>query len=73
MHNARIERSKRLQRVDNLLADGKEYSTMDIVKKASVCAVNSIVSELRANGRDIVCRRTKDIWFYRRTDIEKAQ
>lgn len=73
MHNARIERSKRLQRVDNLLADGQEYSTMDIVKKASVCAVNSIVSELRANGRDIVCRRTKDIWFYRRTDIEKAQ
>jgi len=73
MHNARIERSKRLQRVDNLLADGQEYSTMDIVKKASVCAVNSIVSELRANGRAIACRRTKDVWFYRRTDIENAQ
>lgn len=73
MHNARIDRSKRLQRVDNLLADGQEYSTMDIVNKASVCAVNSIVAELRANGRAIACRRTKDVWFYRRTDIEKAQ
>lgn len=73
MHSASIERSKRLQRVDDLLADGKEYSTMDIVHNASVCAVNSIVSELRANGRAIACRRTKNIWFYRRTDVEKAQ
>ena len=68
MHSARISNSKRLQRVDALLADGKEYSTMDIVRAASVCAVNSIIAELRANGRVIVCRRVRDIWLYRRAD-----
>ena len=73
MHSASIERSKRLQRVDDLLADGKEYSTMDIVHAANVCAVNSIIAELRDNGRAIDCRRDKHIWYYRRTDIEKAE
>lgn len=73
MHSASIERSKRLQRVDDLLADGKEYSTMDIVHTAKVCAVNSIIAELRDNGRAITCRRNKNIWLYRRTDIEKAE
>lgn len=72
MHSAKIERSKRLQRVDELLADGQEYSTMEIVKKASVCAVNSIIAELRANGRTIACRRNKHIWYYRRTDCAQA-
>jgi hypothetical protein len=72
MHSAKIDRSKRLQRVDALLADGKEYSTMDIVHTAQVCAVNSIIAELRANGRAIACRRDKHIWYYRRTDCAKA-
>lgn len=72
MHSANIERSKRLQRVDKLLADGKEYSTMEIMLNAHVCAVNSIISELRANGRAIVCRRAKDIWLYRRTDCAEV-
>lgn len=71
MHSASIEKSQRLRRVDDLLSDGKEHSTMDIVNKANVCAVNSIISELRDNGRDIACRRQKDIWLYRRRDCEK--
>lgn len=72
MHSARIDRSKRLQRVDNLLADGKEYSTMEIVNQANVCAVNSIISELRANGRAIHCRRDNGKWIYRRVDCAQA-
>jgi hypothetical protein len=59
--------------VDALLADGQEYSTMEIVNKAQVCAVNSIISELRANGREIYCRREKHVWYYRRTDSAKQE
>jgi len=29
-------------------------------------AVSAAVSELRANGRVIHCRREKDVWYYRR-------
>lgn len=72
MHSASIDRSARLKRVDELLADGKEYSTMEIVNNAQVCAVNSIISELRDNGRQINCRREKHIWYYRRVDCAKA-
>lgn len=68
MHNASIDRSPRLKRVDELLADGQEHTTLDIVRKAGVCAVNSCISELRANGRVIQCRRVGDIWYYRRVD-----
>lgn len=67
MNAARIEKSKRLQRVDSLLSDGREYSTMQIIDAACVCAVNSVIAELRSNGRQITCRRVKDnIWLYKR-------
>ena len=56
MHAAKLETSPRLQRVNALLADGQEYSTRDIVYRADVCAVNSIISELRANGCCITTR-----------------
>lgn len=69
MHYAIITNSKRLQRVDKLLKSGREYSTLDIVTKARVCAVNSIISELRANGRRIACQRRGDVWYYRRIDV----
>jgi biotin operon repressor len=65
MKAARIENSQRLQRVSRLLSDGREYTTLDIVIGASVCAVNSCIAELRANGYDIRCRRHGDLWFYR--------
>jgi len=65
MHFARIEASPRLQRVAALLADGKERSTLDIAIGAKVCAVNSTIAELRANGLDIACRRQGDRWLYR--------
>jgi hypothetical protein len=69
MKSAHIQTSQRLQRVDALLADGQEYSTLDIIQYASVCAVNSIIAELRDNGRDIQCRRTGNTWLYKRVDV----
>lgn len=65
MNHANIESSDRLQRVAQVLAQGGEFSTLDIIKKANVCAVNSIVSELRQNGYDISCERRGEKWFYR--------
>ena len=61
MNAASIDKSKRLQRVDELLASGKKYSTMEISQLANVYAVNSCISELRANGRDIKCERKGDV------------
>lgn len=65
MHAASIEKSERLGRVLDLLSQGAEFSTLDIIKNANVCAVNSIVAELRCNGFDINCQRRGDKWFYR--------
>ncbi len=68
MHAARLERSARLQRVDSLLADGAEHSTLEIIRRAQVCAVNAAVAELRANGRRIRCRQEGGVWYYRCQD-----
>lgn len=66
MRAARIEHSPRLQRVAELLSDGCWYSTLDIIVGAGVCAVNSCVAELRANGLAIECRRVgKERFEYR--------
>lgn len=64
MHAARLGHSDRLQRVRALLADGLPRSTMEIIALANVCAVNSIVAELRYNGVPVTCQRVGDIWFY---------
>lgn len=69
MNYANIEKSDRLKRVADVLAQSGELSTLDIIKKANVCAVNSIVSELRQNGYDITCQRRGEKWFYK---LEKA-
>lgn len=65
MHAANLSRSDRLRRVDVLLDSGGEYTTLDIVQQAQVCAVNSIIAELRQNGRQIECTRRGDRWYYR--------
>ena len=70
MHAASLDRSERLRRVYALLADGAEHSTMEIAREAGVCAVNSCVAELRANGAMITCRQSvafhgQRIWLYR--------
>lgn len=67
MNAANLGKSERLQRVFKLLSKGGEYTTLEIIQKAGVCAVNSIISELRANGYQIDCERRNDKWFYRMT------
>lgn len=71
MNAADLERSARLQRVDALLADGREHSTWEIAVGAQVCAVNSVIAELRANGRQIRCTRRGRRWYYQAELPEK--
>ena len=65
MNAASLENSDRLARVHELLLKGGEYTTLDIIMNARVCAVNSIISELRQNGVKIKCERRGPYWFYR--------
>lgn len=65
MNYARLESSPRLQRLAEVLADGREHSTLDLALRAGICAVNSAIAELRENGYDIDCQRRGDTWFYR--------
>lgn len=65
MRAAKIENSKRLQRVYSALKSRKNgMTTMQIIERAGVCAVNSIISELRCNGVAIKCRREGNAWRY---------
>lgn len=64
MNAAIISRSDRLQRVRNFLKDGRPHSTLEIIRKAHVCAVSAIVAELRVNGLNISCARKLDRWYY---------
>lgn len=54
MHSANIEKSARLQRVLNRLYEGPA-TTLELVRDANVCAVNSIISEIRNNGYQVDC------------------
>jgi len=65
MNAANFDKSDRLQRVYKLLKKGGEYTTLEIIQRAGVCAVNSIVSELRQAGYQITCQRRANKWFYR--------
>jgi hypothetical protein len=65
MRAAKLDRSARLQRVQELLNTGQEYSTMEIVLQANVMAVNSAIAELRENGMDIHCQRRGRYWYYK--------
>ena len=75
MHYGRIERSPRLQRVREVLRDCRWHSTRQIMAEANVCAVNSCISELRANGFQIDCEhRMQDghrLFYYRLTQGAK--
>ena len=56
MNAARLSESARLQRVLALLNDGAWHGTREIVMAAEVMAVNSAISELRANQVEVECR-----------------
>ena len=64
MRAANIHNSDRLQRVLAVLMDYKRHTTRDIIRNAHVCAVNSIISELRVNGVRILCERKGNKLFY---------
>ena len=64
MHAATLSGSQRLQRVKDLLSDGKAYSTMQIIHMAKVAAVSAAVAELRANGLTISCERRLNRFYY---------
>ena len=64
MKAAKLTRSDRLQRVLAVLMDYRRHTTRDIIRNAHVCAVNSIISELRSNGVPILCERKGNKWFY---------
>lgn len=64
MNNAKLSKSDRLKRVLKVLKRGGAYSTRDLISKAKVCAVNSCISEIRANGKRVECFRRGNIWFY---------
>jgi hypothetical protein len=53
---AKLDQSERLQRVYVLLADGQWRGTREIMLAAEVCAVNTVIAELRANGYEIATR-----------------
>ena len=57
---AKLARSNRLQKVLNFLATrgAQGASTREIIRECDVCAVNSIIAELRANGYPISCSST---------------
>lgn len=42
-----------------MLQSGQPKTTRQIIREAGVCAVNSIVAELRANGIVITCRNIR--------------
>ena len=55
MNAAHPATSPRLRRVLLLLGDRQWHTTRDIVRDADVCAVNSCIAELRAQGATIDC------------------
>lgn len=58
IHAAPLD-SPRLQRVLQLLSDGRPHTTRAIIRKAHVAAVNAIVAELRHHGAEIACARSR--------------
>jgi hypothetical protein len=70
MHFARLDKSARLRTVLEFLqgCGCRGATTRDIIQKCGVCAVNSIISELRRNGCRITCEfdiRTETATIYR--------
>ena len=57
IHFAKLGGSKRLQRVARYLACGNPHTTRDIIRWCDVCAVSTIIEELRHNGFVINCKK----------------
>jgi hypothetical protein len=59
MHAANIDDSPRLLKVRDFLRRVAAATTLEIIRACDVCAVNSIISELRINGYHITCTAVK--------------
>lgn len=58
MHHGRLATSPRLQRALRALKKARgRISTRELIEAADICAVNSVIAELRANGADILCEQ----------------
>ncbi len=56
MNQASLKTSPRLRRALKVLREHPAgVTTRQLIQRANVCAVNSIISELRANGVKIQC------------------
>jgi len=73
IHYARFEDSDRLQRVLDLMLDGRQRTTREISRGAEVEAVNSAACELRSNGFDLVCIRKSRPAIYQLFNVEAAR
>lgn len=70
MNSAKLNRSERLQRVYKALKQ-RPMTTMEIIQNAGVCAVSSIISEIRLNGIEIACRQMgRGVYQYSLKDWE---
>ena len=64
-HYALLEKSPRLQRVLKFLSDGLPHTTREIIIGADVCAVSTVIHELRLNGKKIECKaKSKGVYEY---------
>ncbi len=58
MHHARLQHSPRLRRALRVLQRARgEMTTWELSRAAGICAVNSVIAELRENGAEITCRQ----------------
>lgn len=69
MHNARLDKSPRLQRTLKALRNAKgEISSFDLTLQVRTPSIGTAISELRANGAKINCRQEakngKRVYYY---------
>lgn len=64
-HAASPARSKRLQRLLEILRTRRELSSLQLIRRAGIVALSATVDELRKAGHAIECTRRDRVWFYR--------
>jgi len=65
MNAAKLENSKRLQRVLRVLKrNSKPQSTRQLIDKSGHLAISSIASELRCNGINVKCKCANGAYWY---------
>jgi DeoR/GlpR family transcriptional regulator of sugar metabolism len=55
-HAADIDKSARLKKLLEILADGFEYSTAELQERTGSMAIHTDIHELRSNGYAVKCR-----------------